>query len=197
MKNKWHQLEQKQHFFDEVEVTQTFPLEKQTYKLSRRADVMLRNHLEIIEYQHSNISRQDIEQRTSDWAKVGIKIHWVINGTSFDVTRSLSWVNNEVGRPVFLIGVRSPWNKLADKFQKFSFIFIQLYYESEKYYVKIRPNDLKMKYVYATEIYKCEDFIHRLNSNDPILRQEPSMIPCNIILKQMPPGSGKTFGMLK
>ena len=185
IKSNWHTTIQ--NSFRE-QGCQTEKIISQTQNKNYRiADIM--NQRTVLEVQHSRISKNEVDSRNYDYTKRGYYIFWIIDGSAFNIEESRE--------NAFLITLTFPWNHLDHIFSSCKILFASCKYMGKEYIMKFSPNSVRKELIYVSEYFLLEDFIRSFRENctklfDPIIEN----IPCRLIIKQEPPGSGKTYGMV-
>ena len=166
-------------------------VEETKFKNYRRGDVLNSNR-DVLELQHSPISKQEIENRIQDYSLKGHpNIYWLIDGTNFSV------IERSDNR--FLISLSYPWLHLSNLFCTCEFIFAYCNMDTKEFIVKFDPRSVRNGMVYVLESYQylLEDFIYYFTNDYIILSEIPTPYrSCRLFLQQKPAGSGKTFGMV-
>lgn len=152
----------------------------------RRADVLLEEHNLIIEFQHSDMDKEEVDNRKNDYEQHKLNILWVIDGNQHIIVNK-KLINS--GR-IYLEFNNKKWKFFS--FTSYNIIFIDI--NNEIY--KLNPNDVKSFMIDVEKPYKKEEFIKFLKNNDPVLYDIPKTTQCNLILKQLGAGNGKTYGMI-
>ena len=117
----------------------------------RRADVYIESHNLIVEFQHSNISKEEVNNRKHDYELHNKKIIWVIDGNGCTEKMEL---NN--GRLFFTFN--SDW--IYNSFTSYDIIYLD--YDGNIY--KIYPEYVKSKMFDVEPPYTHEQFIQFLLS---------------------------------
>jgi hypothetical protein len=151
---------------------------------NRRTDVLL-NELSVIEFQHSFISKEEVDNRIHDYNLHNKKIIWVIDGNKNIAVNELKYCNR-----VYLEFSSELW-----KFESFincNYIYIDI---QDKIY-KIIPNLIKSNMIDVQQPLLKQTFIDSLiNNNDTFIDVEPYQ--CRLFIKQQGAGNGKTYGIIK
>lgn len=177
----WH--EEFQSYFENTEIwgEKNNNIQSKT----RRADVMLNNDT-IIEFQHSVISKEEVDSRRVDWKTHNKEIIWVINGN--------------IGVEIYNISDSRCIFYFIDDWKYNSFIeYDEIYIEKENVVYCIKPKMVKNKYYETNEkIYKIE-FIKNLKNNiKPLISfNKIDITQSKIYIKQQGAGNGKTYGIVK
>lgn len=151
---------------------------------TRRCDVLL-NSTTVVEFQHSNISETEVNNRTHDYAKHGKQIIWVIDGSNTIDIKILEYSNR-----VFVEFTSDHWK--YESFINYKHIFIDI---GETIY-KIFPSRIKSRMIDVEPGKTKEEFIEFLNNGVDIwINEEPYQ--CNLFIKQQGAGNGKTYGIVK
>ncbi len=163
-----------------------FPKINEQQIKNRRADVLLREHKIVIEFQHSKISYDEVFNRKYDYDLNNHKIIWIIDGNGSIEVNNL----NYSGR--FFIKFTSDLWKYKS-FICYEYIFIDI----DNMIYKIYPKDIKSDMIDVEPPIKKENFITLLNKNDKIIHTYDLPHQCNLIIKQQGAGNGKTYGLIQ
>lgn len=166
--SEWHR--EWQRHFDSIEVC----FEKMEGQIkARRADIV--EGYNVVEIQHSALSKEEVENRNKDYALNQKKVLWVIDGTSM-------LVNGNV------LTIDKIWK--YDSFLSCEFIFINV----GDYVYKVIPQAIKSLTVHVIPIDK-RAFIESIKSNTV----DAWEVPCQskLYLKQQGAGNGKTWGIIQ
>jgi hypothetical protein len=151
---------------------------------NRRTDVLL-NELSVIEFQHSFISKEEVDNRIHDYNLHNKKIIWVIDGNKNITVNELKYCNR-----VYLEFSTDLW-----KFESFincDYIYIDI---QDKIY-KITPKLIKSNMIDVQQPLLKQMFIDSLiNNKDIFIDVEPYQ--CKLFIKQQGAGNGKTYGIIK
>ena len=153
-------------------------------KKNRRADVDL-NKTNIIEFQHSCIEKEEVDNRKNDWKLINKEIIWVIDGS--DTIEVTELKNSE---RVFLEFKSDPWK--YESFLDFDNIYIDI--NNEIY--KVNPKFVKSKMIDVQQPVTKDFFIKALKENKEIFK-EKKITQTNIYVKQQGAGNGKTYGIVQ
>lgn len=166
--SEWHR--EWQRHFDSIEVC----FEKMEGQIkARRADIV--EGYNVVEIQHSLISKEEVDNRNQDYALNQKKVLWVIDGTSMSVHGNV-------------LTVDKVWK--YDAFLSCEFIFINV----GEYVYKVIPQAIKSLTVHVIPIHKSA-FIESIQSNTV----DAWEVPCQskLYLKQQGAGNGKTWGIIQ
>lgn len=166
--SEWHR--EWQRHFDSIEVC----FEKMEGQIkARRADIV--EGYNVVEIQHSAISKEEVENRNKDYALNQKKVLWVIDGTLMSVHGNV-------------LTVDKVWK--YDSFLSCDFIFINV----GEYVYKVIPQAIKSLTVHVIPIHKSA-FIESIQSNTV----DTWEVPCQskLYLKQQGAGNGKTWGIIQ
>jgi hypothetical protein len=184
MPGKWHN--EWQSYFDNKEET-VYNAMFTTPSKTRRADVLLNNY--VIEFQHSQISEQEIEKRMKDWSCENKKIFWVIDGNDTCEVEEKNGDSN-------IITVDLGWWK-ANNFKCYDIVFFDI---GEKIYT-IEPKHIKSNVVQVSIPLLKREFIEMLKQDnmeviDKLNYRYIDHRP-TIHIKQEGAGNGKTYGIIQ
>lgn len=157
---------------------------KNMIKTNRRADVDL-NKNQVIEFQHSYISREDVDNRKHDWNLVKKEILWVIDGSE---TIEVTELKNS--KRIFLEFKSEPWK--YESFISYDNIYIDI---KEKLY-KVNPKFIKSNMIDVQLPISKKKFIYSLKKNKSLFANE-KITQTNIYVKQQGAGNGKTYGIVQ
>jgi hypothetical protein len=161
-------------------------------KKCRRTDVDL-NNTQNIEFQHSRISKKDVEERMDDYNLKNKSVIWIIDGNgSIEVTELL---NTDTKR-VFLEFKSDHWK--YESFICYDCVYINI---AEKIY-KIYPKYVKSHMIDICQPISKNVFCEALKKNvenfkDTEIFPEEKIHQTNIYVKQQGAGNGKTFGIIQ
>ncbi len=151
---------------------------------NRRADVVL-NDYNVIEFQHSLITKQEVDNRCHDYKLHGKDILWIIDGNTGIKINELTYSER-----VYLEFISESWK--FESFLEYDYIYINI---SDKIY-RVCPKLIKSNMIDVQNPLSKESFINGLknrinmfNDNEPI--------QCNLYIKQQGAGNGKTYGIIK
>ena len=164
---EWH-AEWQRHF-THTEIW--FPMKEGQHK-NRRADIVEGNY--VLEIQHSDITKEEVDNRNHDYALHGKQVYWVIDCSN-------SSINGDI------LTIDSTWK--CESFLNCEYIYIN---HMDKVY-KISPNSVKSLTVHVFPIDK-QVWIESIKSQS-IIYETP--IQHTIYLKQQGAGNGKTWGIIK
>ena len=152
----------------------------------RRADVHIREHDIVVEFQHSEITLDKVATRQHDYGIHSQRLVWIIDGNTGIHIKKLY----ESGR-VYLEFVNEHW-----KYRSFTcheYVFIDI----DQQIYKIYPNDIKSDMIDVEPPLRKEDFIVMLKNNDPSLFHKNVPYQCQLYIKQQGAGNGKTYGLIQ
>ena len=151
---------------------------------SRRTDVLL-SKTHVLEFQHSFITKEEVNERTNDYNIHNKKIIWVIHGNKDITVNYLSY-----SKRVYLEFISEKW-----KFESFidcEYIYIDI---NCKIY-KIFPRLIKSNMIDVQEPINKEQFIDCLLHNKEVFT-DITPLQCKLFIKQQGAGNGKTYGIIK
>jgi len=164
-----------------------FPKRNEIQIKDRRADVFLQEHDIIVEFQHSKIDNNEVNDRKNDYELNNKKIIWIIDGN--DDTIKITHLN--YCNRFFLEFISDTW-----KYKSFTchdFIYIDI--KSNIY--KIYPKEVKNNMIDVDEPIKKDDFIELLKQNNNKIHEINKPPQCNLYIKQQGAGNGKTYGLIQ
>lgn len=167
-----------------LEIKEKIYNHKNMIKSNRRADVDL-NEKKVIEFQHSCISKEEVDNRKHDWNLVNKEILWVIDGSD---TIEVTELKNS-GR-IFLEFKSEPWK--YESFLSYNTIYIDI---KNKLY-KVNPNFVKSNMIDVQLPVLKEIFIDSLKKDKQLFTDE-KINQTNIYVKQQGAGNGKTYGIVQ
>lgn len=177
---EWHAEWQGNFPKTEIEFKKTCEQQIKT----RIADVLL-SETHVIEFQHSEMTKDEVNNRTSDYNIHNKTIIWVIDGNKNILVNELP----KSGR-VYLEFVTNLW-----KFQSFincEFIYIDI--DCEIY--KICPKLIKSNMIDVQKPVQKHHFIECLLNNTELFADaDPPQ--CKLFIKQQGAGNGKTYGIIQ
>ena len=177
---EWHRDWQR-HFPN----CEAFYKKKEDSVRDRYADVDL-NDNQIIEFQHSVIDLQEVEDRQKDYGIHNKEIVWVIDGR-----KSIEVIRLEHSGRIILEFMNEPWK--YNSFLSYEFIYIDI--EGELY--QVNPKLVKSRMIDIPKPISKSVFLDSLK-NKTLLEIYPNKITqTNIYVKQQGAGNGKTFGIIK
>ena len=151
---------------------------------TRRADVLL-NETHVIEFQHSPMTKEEVNERTNDYNIHNKTIIWVIDGNKNILVNELQKSDR-----VYLEFVVDLW-----KFESYidcEFIYIDIGCKIYKIYPKLIKSN--MIDVQKPVLKQC--FIDCLLNNEEMFTGEDPL-QCKLFIKQQGAGNGKTYGIIK
>lgn len=162
---KWHK-EWESHFEN-----------SEIYFGNRRADAVVDN--KVLEFQHSNISKEEIDNRSNDYNSYNKVIYWII-----DCTRNIK-VDNKDDRYMITF-LEEPW-----KYQNFinqQFIYL----DNDNKIYRIMPDRVKSNMIDVKEFKTKEQFINDIKNNNDNW-DEDELVQCVLYHNQRGAGCGKTY----
>lgn len=151
---------------------------------NRRADILLDDN-NIIEIQHSLITKDEVENRINDYKFHNKNIIWVIDGNEGIIITELTY-----SKRIYLEFVSQNW-----KFESFincDYIYINIADKIYKVYPKLIKSNMSDIQFPVTKEY----FIDCLQNGRQIFENnEP--VQCKLFIKQQGAGNGKTYGIIK
>lgn len=155
------------------------------HKKYRRADVDL-NDSQIIEFQHSRMSREEALSRKNDYGKVNKYIIWIIDGNDYNDNHSTVVTELRHSKRIFLEFKTDEWK--YESFIDYDVIYLDI---DNKIY-QIRPSLVKSKMIDIQLPLSKEDFCGKLKMGEKIFDDE-KITQTTIYVSQQGAGNGKTF----
>jgi len=177
---EWHK-EWQSHFDEYTEKTYKKISENQIK--SRRTDVDL-NDKQVIEFQHSYMTKDEANNRKNDYNILNKEIIWIIWGG-----KSVEVYNLENSGRVFLEFINDLWK--YESYISYDFIYIDI---DEKIY-KIYPKYVKSNMIDIQKPVSKNDFINSLKEDTNLFTENINDISqTKLYVEQKGAGNGKTFG---
>ena len=154
----------------------------------RRADVVIKDSMFNIEFQHSYIELSEVQNRKHDYKLHDRNIIWVIDGNNTVKVRHLHYSNSN---RYYLEFISDPWK--YENFIDFDFIFIDINQELYKIY----PSYVKNCMIDVEPPFDKQTFIKYVNENNPEIYTVNIPLQCSLYIKQQGAGNGKTFGLIQ
>ena len=140
----------------------------------------------MLEFQHSKISENEVNDRKEDYEQHDLKIIWIIDGNETISVKPLE----HSGRIYLEFLPNGTWR--YNHFKRYDFIFIDI---GEKIY-QVSPIEVKCNMIDVLPPKSKKDFIISLKNGENIYREDrPSQ--CNLFVIQQGAGSGKTYGIIQ
>jgi len=152
----------------------------------RRADVLLKDHKIVVEFQHSKIDLDEVNNRKNDYELHSKKIIWIIDGNNTISVKKLDYSNR-----IYLEFTSENWKYKS--FINYDYIFIDI----NNCLYKVFPKEVKSDMIDIEPEFKREDFIKYLIENNPKINQIIIPEQSNLYIKQQGAGNGKTYGLIK
>jgi hypothetical protein len=154
----------------------------------RRADVLIEDLNLVLEFQHSEISEQEVKDRKKDYSLHKKEIYWIVDGND----NSIEVRHFEYTKRTFLEfkDKKDHWKYLI--FLGYDFIFLDI---RNKVY-KIYPKYVKNNMIDTDEPFEKNVFINNLKTK---IRMDEINVPpqCKLYIKQQGAGNGKTYGLVQ
>lgn len=150
----------------------------------RRADVYIRSHNLVLEFQHSCISKEEVDNRKNDYGLHGANIIWVIDGNTHIEKTELD--NNRI-----FLTFNTTW--LYDSFTSYDIIYI----DYDGYIYKLYPSHVKNKMIDVSKPYYRNEFIQIINENNSELHNIDIPEQCTLYISQLGAGNGKTYSIIQ
>tara|TARA_Y100000389_G_scaffold7474_1_gene7174 strand:- start:4376 stop:7897 length:3522 start_codon:yes stop_codon:yes gene_type:complete len=159
---------------------------KDMNKKFRIADTLIDND-SIVEFQHSDIPKSEIDNRKQDYSLVNKKINWVIDANDSIEIYKLS---NE---RIYIEFKNDFWK--FNNYKSYDSIFLNINHKEYGDIVfKINPNDVKSFMIDVCEYKTREEFIHSIKNNLDIWKEDNPK-QCNFFYDQYGAGNGKTYSI--
>ena len=178
---KWHK-EWQDEFLGYTEQKYTA---ENMHKKYRRADVDL-NETQIIEFQHSRMTREEALNRKNDYSKVNKEIIWVIDGNNYGENQNIVVTELQHSNRIFLEFKSDEWKYLS--YIDYDVIYLNI---DEKIY-KINPSMVKSKMIDIQQPISKKEFCEKLKKGEKIFNDE-EITQTTIYVSQQGAGNGKTF----
>lgn len=167
-----------------------FPITEQIFRRKgeqikeRRADAVLPEYKKIIEFQHSEMTSGEVNDRIHDYGLHDHQVSWILDSQDCIKVKSL-------GDRIILHFTDKLW-----LYESFVHPCEAVYYDIGGLIYKVNPKMIRSHQV-DVQIPKSKiDFIKCLKSNtDPWMEDE--LHQCHLYIKQQGAGSGKTYGMMQ
>ena len=177
--SEWHSAWQ-----GEFEITE-FIFNKIDGQLKERhADAYIKSQNLIIEFQHSSISKEEVDNRKYDYNLHNINIIWVIDGNRYIE-------KTELGNGRIFLTFNATW--LYDSFTSYDIVYID--YEGDMY--KLYPTHVKNKMIDVAKPYEKMNFIQMIKENNQELHNIEIPEQCTLHINQLGAGNGKTYGIIQ
>lgn len=155
------------------------------HKKYRRADVDL-SDTQIIEFQHSRMSKEEALNRKEDYAKVNKNIIWVIDCNNYNEIGSVIVTELKHSNRIFLEFKTDEWK--YESFIDYDIIYLNI---DDKIY-RVCPFLVKSKMIDIQLPISKEDFCSRLKKGQKLFEDE-KITQTTIYVSQQGAGNGKTF----
>ena len=148
----------------------------------RHIDAFLYNEKIAIEFQHSPITKQEVDERKYDYQLHNVSIIiWIIDGYNIELI---------IKDKRIILKFKDEWNYKS--FMSYNYIFIDINNNLYKIYPrKIINNTIDVNFPLSKE-----EFIKILKNNNNELNNIPEPMQCKLTIQQMGAGNGKTFGII-
>jgi hypothetical protein len=152
----------------------------------RKADVLIKEHDIVLEFQHSKIDYTEVFNRKHDYELNKQKTIWIIDGNNTINVKNLNYCNR-----IFLEFVSDTWKYKS--FMCYEYIFIDI----DSLIYKISPKDVKSDMIDVEQPITKENFIKLIQTNDKKLYTIDIPLQCQLYIKQQGAGNGKTYGLIQ
>lgn len=180
----WHSNWQNK--FDTHKREVCFPKINEHQIMHRRADIHLSEHNIVIEFQHSDITRDEVNARKCDYMLNKQDVIWIIDGNNSIKVKELDTSNR-----CYLTFLNKSWKYTS--FTDYTRIFIDI---DNKIY-KIYPSIIKNNMIDVEPPIDINEFVNRLNINDKWINEINTPPQCMLYIKQQGAGNGKTYGLIQ
>lgn len=144
---------------------------------NRRADAVIND--KVLEFQHSNISKDEINERCNDYNNNNKLIYWII-----DCTRNIKI--DEKDDRYMITFLSEPW-----KYQNFIDVPF-IYLDNNNKIFRIIPNRVKSNMIDIKEFKTKEQFINDIKNNNDTW-DEDELTQCVLYHNQRGAGCGKSY----
>ena len=179
---KWHYEWQEKFPITEI----SFPRINDNQIKDRRADVVIKEHNIVVEFQHSKIDINEVNNRKKDYELNNHRIIWIIDGNKTVSVKKLDYCNRS-----FLEFILENWKYKS--FINYDYIFIDI----NNLIYKISPKNVKSEMIDVEQPFNKDDFINYLNHNNIQINNYELPLQCKLYIKQQGAGNGKTFGLIQ
>lgn len=153
----------------------------------RRADIVIEKNKQVVEIQHSEIKKLEVNARFNDYTMCHkYDIIWVIDGTDTILVKELNHCNR-----IYLEFESEPWK--FNRFLRYDCIFIDI----NNMIYKVNPNKVKSNMIDVSQPLNKSDFINLVNDNVNNWYDEHEPEQCKLFIKQQGAGNGKTWGSIQ
>lgn len=178
--SNWHREWQENFAITEYE----FKKIGDQYK-DRRADVYIEQYDKVIEFQHSKISDNEVNERKHDYEKHGIDILWIVDGNQKNIEIT------ELSDKRVFIKFKDDW--LYKSFMPYDIVYMDI---NNKIY-KLYPKYVKNNMIDIINPYSKDEFIQLINENNNKLNEIHIPNQCSLHIIQKGAGNGKTYGIIQ
>ena len=167
-----------------------FPITEQRFEYkdgqrkNRRADVVLPDTKQILEFQHSNISSGEVADRNRDYQLHNHSVIWIIDGQN-----SIS--EKRLGERLVLHFISNTW--LYENFLDCNIV----YYDIEGLIYKVDPKLVRSHQIDVSPPKIKSEFVEALKYNKDLWNNIEDPAQCTLYVKQQGAGSGKTYGIMQ
>ena len=174
----WHSEWQSHFPITEIE----FKKKNSNQIKDRRTDVLLKEYNKIVELQHSEITKEEVDNRKNDYKLHNLDILWIIHGYDINIKKR----NNNT---IYLEFNSDSWKYKS--FVSYDCIYIDI----DKKIYKINPQKIKSYMIDVQDPIEKDEFIDSLKNNTNLWLEDPSQY--NLYIKQQGAGNGKTYGIIQ
>ena len=174
---EWHLSWQQEFSSHQIEV----PFKE----IARRADVQLTANT-VAEFQHSNISREEVNDRKLDYQKEGIQVCWVV-----DAECDVSVRKHHIADQYIMEFNRGYWKYTS--FEDYNSIYLDVHGSIYQLFPKSVKNHMV---VVHPPISSRNELVVQLNKENPFQHRDP-LEQNQIFVSQKGPGNGKTYSIVQ
>lgn len=178
---KWHKEWQEEF---EGYTEQKYEIENMNKKY-RRADVDL-NDTQIIEFQHSRMTREEALNRKNDYSKVNKEIIWVIDGNNYGENQNIMITELKHSNRTFIEFKNEEWK--YESYIDYDVIYLNI---GDNIY-KINPSFVKSKMIDVQAPITKKVFCEKLKKGEKTF-EDDIITQTTIYVSQQGAGNGKTF----
>lgn len=151
----------------------------------RRADAVVKNHNLVIEFQHSPITEDEVNNRKNDYKLHNQEVMWIIDGKNTIQVKKLNHSNR-----IYLEFTSECWK--FESFRSYNCIYIDI--ENEIY--KVNPNKVKSNMIDILPPKQKNEFINAIKNNINLWKKDVPL-QCKLYIRQQGAGNGKTYGIIQ
>lgn len=145
----------------------------------RIADVVIGDY--ILEFQHSDIIKKDVNERSNDYLLHNKQVHWII-----DCGKTIQVCYLELNGSYLIKFLKDKWKYTSFVNQEY------IYLNKDNQIFRIKPTDVKSDMVDVGEYKDSDQFITAMKQNINIFNNL-ELPQCNLYYNQRGAGCGKTY----